>query len=86
MLHLKVKANQRFNKIEKSAEGWQIRLSAPAIDGKANENLVRFLAEILALPKSAIVLKKGLSTPYKTLEITAEDEYVFNVLENESKK
>ena len=86
ILHLKVKPNQRFNKIEKITEGWQIMLSAPPIDGKANENLIRFLAEIFELPKSAVILKKGINTKFKTIEIFATEDFILNVLENESKK
>ncbi len=86
ILHLKVKPNQRFNKIEKITEGWQIKLSAPPIDGKANENLIRFLAEIFELPKSAVILKKGINTKFKTIEIFANEDFILNVLENESKK
>ncbi len=86
ILHLKVKPNQRFNKIEKITEGWQIKLSAPPIDGKANENLIRFLAEIFELPKSAVILKKGINTKFKTIEIFANEDLILNVLENESKK
>ena len=37
----------------------KIRLQAPPIDGKANEALVRFLAEILKLPVRKISLLSG---------------------------
>ena len=52
VLYVKVKPNQRFDKVEKIADNWQIRLKAPATDGKANEHLIVFLGEILNLPKS----------------------------------
>lgn len=47
----------------------KIRLSAPPVDGKANEALVKFVAEALHLPKSAVNLKSGLSSRRKVLEV-----------------
>jgi uncharacterized protein (TIGR00251 family) len=48
----------------------KIRLAAPPVDGKANEALVRFVAETLQLPKSAVSLKSGQTSRRKVLEVT----------------
>ena len=47
----------------------KIKLRAPAVEGKANAALVRFLAEQLKLPQNAIVLKRGEKSRAKTIEI-----------------
>lgn len=47
----------------------KIRLAAPPVDGKANEALVRFVAETLGLAKSAVNLKSGQTSRRKVLEI-----------------
>ncbi|MDP3538492.1 MAG: DUF167 domain-containing protein [Azonexus sp.] len=47
----------------------KIRLAAPPVDGKANEALVKFVAEALSLPKSAVTLKSGQTSRRKVLEI-----------------
>lgn len=47
----------------------KIRLAAPPVDGKANEALVRFVAETLKLPKSAVSLKSGQTSRRKVLEV-----------------
>lgn len=47
----------------------KIRLAAPPVDGKANEALVKFIAETLHLAKSAVILKSGQSSRRKVLEI-----------------
>lgn len=51
----------------------KIRLAAPPVDGKANEALVRFLADVLDLPKSAVMLKSGQTSRRKVLEVTGSD-------------
>ena len=48
----------------------KIRLAAPPVDGKANEALVRFIAEALNLPKSAVNLKSGQTSRRKVLEVS----------------
>ncbi len=47
----------------------KIRLAAPPVDGKANEALVKFVAETLKLPKSAVNLKSGQTSRRKVLEV-----------------
>ena len=47
----------------------KIRLAAPPVDGKANEALVKFIAERLGLAKSAILLKSGQTSRRKVLEV-----------------
>ncbi|MBS1145483.1 MAG: YggU family protein [Proteobacteria bacterium] len=51
----------------------KIRLAAPPVDGKANEALVRFVAETLKLPKSAVTLKSGQTSRRKVIEVQGSD-------------
>ena len=48
----------------------KIRLAAPPVDGKANEALIKFIAEALKLPKSAVNLKSGQTSRRKVLEVS----------------
>jgi uncharacterized protein (TIGR00251 family) len=48
----------------------KIRVTAPPVDGVANEALVRFLAETLGVAKGDVRLVKGKSTRRKTFLIT----------------
>ena len=47
----------------------KIRLTAPPVDGKANEALVRFLAEILDVTTSKIEIVAGLTGRNKLVSI-----------------
>lgn len=60
-------------------EGWRegqlrARVSAPPIDGRANEALVRLLADALGVPKSAIAIVAGATSRQKTLEVAGLDD------------
>lgn len=47
----------------------KIRLAAPPVDGKANAELIRFLAERLGLPRSAVELVSGECSRAKRLRV-----------------
>lgn len=47
----------------------RIRLAAPPVDGAANEELVRFLAERLDVPRSAVAIVRGASARRKTVAV-----------------
>jgi uncharacterized protein YggU (UPF0235/DUF167 family) len=72
-LCVNVKPGRRFNRLEQAEHGWVVFLRAPAIDGKANEALVEFLSEILEIPVSKIILRKGHTSRVKCLEIPGEE-------------
>jgi uncharacterized protein len=47
----------------------KIRLSAPPVDGAANEALRRFLAERLCVPRAAVHVVAGLTSRDKVVEV-----------------
>jgi uncharacterized protein len=47
----------------------KIRLRAPAVDDRANEALVEFLAQLLKTPKSAVRILSGSRSRVKRVEI-----------------
>ncbi len=62
----------------------KIRLAAPPVDGKANEALIKFIAEALKLPKSAVNLKSGQTSRRKVLEVSgATNEAVARFIQSE---
>lgn len=49
----------------------KIRLHAQPVDGKANEALIRYIADMLDVPKSAVQITHGHTNKRKIVEITA---------------
>lgn len=47
----------------------KIRLAAPPVDGAANDELVRFLAEQLGVPRRAVRLVAGAGARRKVVEV-----------------
>jgi uncharacterized protein (TIGR00251 family) len=50
--------------------GLKIRLTAPPVDGAANEALVKFLADTLSIPRSHIEIVSGHTSREKIVRIT----------------
>ena len=47
----------------------RVKLAAPPVDGRANDELVRFLSALLHLPRSAITIRTGVGIRTKVVEI-----------------
>lgn len=74
-LHIKVIPKASKNAIV----GWEedflkIRVNAPPEKGKANEELIAFLAKILGIPKSLITVEQGETSRYKKLRFMGVDQ------------
>jgi len=49
----------------------RVRLAAPPVDGKANEELISLLARAFDLPRRAVTLTQGAHAATKTVELAA---------------
>jgi len=50
-------------------EAWKLDLAAPPVDGKANEECVRFLAELAGVPKARVRIVTGAASRMKVVEV-----------------
>jgi len=64
----------RTEVVGRHGDAIRIRLKAPPVDGAANEELLRFLAERLDLPRSAVTLARGATGRTKTVAIGGRTE------------
>lgn len=70
ILKVLVKANAKSNKIINFKDNILIvSVQSPAKEGKANKELINFLAEILNIGKSKISFKSGQNSQHKLLVI-----------------
>lgn len=67
-----VRVQPRASKDEIAGEiggALKVRLQAPAVEGRANEALIEFLAQLLKTPKSAVRILSGDRSRTKRIEI-----------------
>jgi uncharacterized protein (TIGR00251 family) len=48
----------------------KVALAAPPVDGEANKTLVRFMAEVLKVPKSSVSVESGLTGRRKAVAVS----------------
>ncbi len=69
-IRLHIIPNAKIDKaVGEHGDAIKIKLRAPAVEGKANTALRRFLAEKLSIPQRAIVLEHGEKSRDKVIRI-----------------
>jgi hypothetical protein len=68
-LNIKVIPNAKQNKLVEEPGRVKVYLTAPAVEGKANEALIEFLAEHFKTKKNKISIIRGIKSREKVVEI-----------------
>ena len=80
---MQIQPNSRRNGVAGSvADLLKIRLRAQPIDGKANEALIAYLSDVLAVPKSAVTITHGHTAKRKIVELRGSELAVDTVCRN----
>jgi len=72
MARLTVKVHPRAKRSAlcgRLGEAWKLALAAPPVDGKANDECIRYLAEFAGVPRSRVRIVMGLTSRLKVVEI-----------------
>jgi uncharacterized protein (TIGR00251 family) len=72
MARLTVKVHPRAKRSAlagRIGDAWKLSLAAPPVDGKANDECVRYLAEFAGVPRSRVRIVMGLTSRLKVVEI-----------------
>jgi uncharacterized protein (TIGR00251 family) len=56
--------------VGRHGDAWKVRVVPPASDGRANEAVVRLLADTLDLPRASVGLISGYGAREKIVELT----------------
>ncbi|EDV26596.1 uncharacterized protein TRIADDRAFT_54758 [Trichoplax adhaerens] len=68
LITIKAKPGSKENAVtDISSDGIGIQIAAPAREGEANSELIKFLSSILKVKKSSILLDKGSKSRHKTI-------------------
>jgi len=63
----------RTGVVGRHGEAWKVRVAAPAGAGRANDAVIRLLAETLALPRTSVTLVSGHGARDKIVELAGVD-------------
>lgn len=74
-VHLFIQPKSSKNEIVGPHNGEiKIKITAPPIDGRANEGLVEFLSDFFDIPKRNVILVKGDTGRHKTVDLLGIEE------------
>ena len=59
--------------VGRHGEAWKVRVAAPPEEGRANDAVVRLLAETLSVPRRAVTLVSGHGARDKIVELAGLD-------------
>lgn len=69
-IYIKVIPRSSLNKVEKISEGeYRVKLTAPPVEGEANKQLIKMLADYFDVAKSNIEIVGGKSAKVKIVDI-----------------
>jgi len=72
MARLTVKVHPRARRTAlagRFGDAYKLDLAAPPVDGKANEECIRYIAELAGVPRSRVRIVTGLTNRIKVVEI-----------------
>ena len=69
---------------EARGEALKVRLAAPPVEGRANEELVTLLAESLGVPRRSVTVVKGGTSRHKSVLVTSPQADLARLLKDSS--
>jgi uncharacterized protein (TIGR00251 family) len=77
MARLTVKVHPRARRSAiagRFGDAWKLDLAAPPVDGKANDECIRFFAELAGVPRSRVRIVSGTTARLKLVEVDGIDQ------------
>ncbi len=85
-MSVRIQPRASKNEVVSREGGVKIRLTAPPVDGAANEALVRFLADTLCVSKSQVEIVSGHTARDKVVKISGIDKTAAETILNKAAK
>jgi len=68
-IQVKVKPNSKTEELGREGNSFIVKVKEPAREGKANEAIIRLLAEHFSVPKSQVRILSGFKSRNKVIEV-----------------
>jgi uncharacterized protein (TIGR00251 family) len=68
-IQVKVKPNSRTEEVSQEGDSFIVKVKEPPREGKANQAVIRLLAEHFGVPKSRVTIITGFGSKNKVVEI-----------------
>jgi uncharacterized protein (TIGR00251 family) len=68
-IRVKVKPNSRTEEVSQESDSFMVKVKEPPKEGKANEAVIRLLAEHFGVPQSQVRILSGFKSKNKVVEV-----------------
>ena len=68
-IQVKVKPNSRTEEVSREGDSFIVKVKEPPREGKANQAVIRLLAEHFGVPKSRVRILSGFRSKNKVIEV-----------------
>lgn len=80
-INIKITANAKSTYLSAEKDNFKLHVSKPPVDGKANEEIIKFFSKELSVAKSKVSILRGEKSKNKIIEIDVEDNVWNNFLD-----
>ena len=71
-IQVKVKPNSRSEEVSREGDSFIVRVKEPPREGKANQAVIKLLAEHFGVPKSRVRILSGFRSKNKVIEVAEQ--------------
>ena len=71
-IQVKVKPNSKTEEVSQEGDSFVVRVKEPPKEGKANQAIIKLLAQHFGVPQSQVRILSGFKTKHKVIEIKEE--------------
>jgi len=71
-IHVKVKPNSKTQEVSQEGNSFTVKVKEPPREGKANQAVVKLLAEHFGVPQSRVRILSGFGSRNKVIEVAEE--------------
>jgi uncharacterized protein (TIGR00251 family) len=71
-IQVKVKPNSRIEELSREGDSFIVKVKEPPKEGKANQSVIKLLAEHFHVPRSHVRILSGFRSRNKVIEIVEE--------------
>jgi len=68
-IQVKVKPNSKTEEVSQEGDSFVVRVKEPPREGKANQAIIKLLAQHFGVPQSRVRILSGFKTKHKVIEI-----------------
>ena len=71
-IQVKVKPNSKTEELSREGDSFIVKVKEPSKEGKANQAVIKLLAEYFGVPQSQVRILSGLRSRNKVVEVAEE--------------